>query len=111
MAEGRLRDIVERGRKAKRSDEQDPLLAYHSLREGSRGVESPPAPSNPLRDLTGWRYIRGFLQGYLRLDIDTTYTHRVLIVCFFLAGMIDAGAYNAYGCFVHMVVRPCYVHV
>ncbi|KAK6396407.1 hypothetical protein LTR65_009491 [Meristemomyces frigidus] len=47
------------------------------------------------------------VQGYLTADITTRWADLVLIVCFALSGLIDSGAYNAYECFVSMMVRDC----
>lgn len=45
-------------------------------------------------------------KAYLMCDVDTRWTDSILIFCYFLSGMIDAGAYNAYECFVSMMVSP-----
>jgi hypothetical protein len=43
-------------------------------------------------------------KDYLNADITTRWADLVLLVCFFVSGMVDAGAYNAYSCFVSMQV-------
>lgn len=56
------------------------------------------------------------LQDYLTSDIETHWAELPLIVCFFISGIIDAGAYNAYECFCSMQVgshlfgMSCIVH-
>jgi hypothetical protein len=45
------------------------------------------------------------VKDYLAAEVDTRWAELILIVCFFISGMIDAGAYNAYECFVSMQVR------
>ena len=51
------------------------------------------------------------VKDYLAAEVDSRWTELVLIVCFFISGMIDAGAYNAYECFCSMqvssVTLPC----
>ncbi|KAK3697798.1 hypothetical protein LTR37_017263 [Vermiconidia calcicola] len=42
------------------------------------------------------------LKRYLNADIGTRWADMILVVCFFISGLIDAGAYNAYGCFSSM---------
>ncbi|KAK3707534.1 hypothetical protein LTR37_012029 [Vermiconidia calcicola] len=42
------------------------------------------------------------LKRYLNADIETRWADLILVVCFFISGLIDAGAYNAYGCFSSM---------
>lgn len=44
------------------------------------------------------------LKEHVNADIDTRWADLVLIVCFFISGSIDAGAYNAYECFSSMQV-------
>lgn len=44
------------------------------------------------------------IRKYLTADIDKRFADLVLIVCFCIAGLIDAGAYNAYECFTSMQV-------
>ena len=48
---------------------------------------------------------------YLTADIDKRWGDLILIVCFFISGLIDAGAYNAYGCFTSMQVSCWHDHV
>jgi hypothetical protein len=51
---------------------------------------------------------------YLEAEITTRWADLTLIVCFFISGIIDAGAYNAYECFCSMQVchpSPKSVHV
>ncbi len=44
----------------------------------------------------------------LNEPIDTRWADLVLLVCFFVSGLVDAGAYNAYENFASMQVRrPC----
>ena len=42
---------------------------------------------------------------YLTADIDTQWADLILIVGFFISGLIDAGAYNAYQNFASMQVK------
>lgn len=35
-------------------------------------------------------------------DIDTRWGDLLLLVCFFIAGLVDSAAFNMYGCFVSM---------
>lgn len=44
-------------------------------------------------------------KNHLNAEITTRWADLVLIVCFFICGLIDAGAYNAYECFTAMQVR------
>jgi hypothetical protein len=44
------------------------------------------------------------VKAYLSADISTGWADLVLLACFFISGMVDAGAYNAYECFVSMQV-------
>lgn len=43
---------------------------------------------------------------FLNTNIHTNRADVLLIISFFISGMIDAGAYNAYECFTSMQVRP-----
>ena len=43
--------------------------------------------------------------NHLTSDIDVGRADLILIICFFISGLIDAGAYNAYECFTGMQVR------
>lgn len=36
------------------------------------------------------------------VDIDTRWGDLLLLVCFFVAGLVDSAAFNMYGCFVSM---------
>lgn len=44
------------------------------------------------------------VKHYLATDISTRWTDLVFIINFFISGMIDAGAFNAYECFCSMQV-------
>jgi hypothetical protein len=54
-----------------------------------------------------------WLQNHLTADISIRWAELQLIVSFFVSGMIDAGAYNAYECFCSMQVRsfPSATHI
>ncbi|KAK5064993.1 hypothetical protein LTR84_000828 [Exophiala bonariae] len=41
-------------------------------------------------------------QRYLYQDLDTSYMGLVVIVCFFISGLIDSVAFNSWNCFVQM---------
>ena len=45
------------------------------------------------------------LLEHLHTNVDSKRADIPLIISFFIAGMIDAGAYNAYECFCSMQVR------
>lgn len=79
------------------SDEERPLL--RSFPNPSR--YGPQIPIIKLRESSLWARV----QEYLNSDIDTRWAELQLIVSFFISGMIDAGAYNAYECFCSMQVR------
>lgn len=84
-------------RSSTHNDEQQPLLNGASNGALDHGARSTRADfQKPSR----WQRTRDWLQQ----DVDTTNADLVLIVCFFLAGLIDSGAYNAYTCFTHMMV-------
>lgn len=87
----------------KSSEERQSLLSFYqrySYRDGPRdGIVNgnlPPPPS-----ATG-RLQR--TKSYLTADISTRWADLVLMVCFFVSGLVDSGAYNAYSCFVSMQV-------
>ncbi|KAK6429749.1 hypothetical protein LTR95_014102 [Oleoguttula sp. CCFEE 5521] len=42
------------------------------------------------------------LKRHLLADLSIKYTDWILLLCFLISGMMDAGAYNAYSCFVSM---------
>lgn len=44
------------------------------------------------------------LKCYLTADVNTRWADLILIICFAISGLIDSGAYNAYECFVSMMV-------
>lgn len=45
------------------------------------------------------------LARHLTAEINTRHADLVLIVCFFVSGLIDAGAYNAFYVFTSLQVR------
>ena len=56
------------------------------------------------------------IKQYLAAEITTRWADLTLIACFFISGVIDAGAYNAYECFCSMQVflpssRPIHMQV
>lgn len=44
------------------------------------------------------------LNRFINTRIDTNRADILLIISFFISGMVDAGAYNAYSCFTSMQV-------
>jgi hypothetical protein len=87
----------------KSSEERQSLLSFYqrySYRDGPRDSivnrNLPPPPN-----ATGsWQRTK----AYLTADVSTRWADLVLMVCFFISGLVDSGAYNAYSCFVSMQV-------
>lgn len=78
--------------------EQEHLLPTTSISYGSQRTEDYTANKEfHLR-------LPSRMANYLDAEISTRWADLVLIVCFFMAGLIDAGAYNAYQCFTSMQV-------
>lgn len=67
----------------------------------SDGIENSTSVKNPNRG----RPTSSTAVQYVNTNIDTHRADLPLIVSFFISGMIDAGAYNAYECFTSMQVR------
>ncbi|EXJ87973.1 hypothetical protein A1O1_04900 [Capronia coronata CBS 617.96] len=44
----------------------------------------------------------GTVQRYLYQDLDVSYMSIVIIICFFISGLIDSVAFNSWSCFVDM---------
>jgi hypothetical protein len=94
----------------KTAEERQSLLSFYqrySYRDGPRDSivngNLPPPPN-----ATGsWQRTK----TYLTADVSTRWADLVLMVCFFISGLVDSGAYNAYSCFVSMQVsRSLHVH-
>jgi hypothetical protein len=86
------------------TDESDPLLAHYtrfSHQQQNGALEQQYDDSTDQKP--PWT---DHAKRYLNEDLDTQYTDFILLFCFLLTGIIDAGAYNAYQVFVSMVVRP-----
>ncbi|KAL2436569.1 hypothetical protein ABEF95_012223 [Exophiala dermatitidis] len=45
---------------------------------------------------------RGTVQRYLYQELDASYMSFVIILCFFISGLIDSVAFNSWNCFVDM---------
>lgn len=46
-----------------------------------------------------------WLKYWMTSEVSTAWADLILLVCFFISGLVDSGAYNAYECFVSMQVR------
>jgi hypothetical protein len=45
---------------------------------------------------------RGPVQRYFNRELDVAYMSIVIILCFFISGLIDSVAFNSWNCFVDM---------
>ena len=88
---------------APKLSERQSLLSFYqrySYRDGPRdnnangNIPPPPSPTSNVEKAT----------SYLTADISTRWADLVLMVNFFISGLVDSGAYNAYSCFVSMQV-------
>ncbi|KEF60981.1 uncharacterized protein A1O9_02545 [Exophiala aquamarina CBS 119918] len=53
-------------------------------------------------DLSGTLSMRVRTQSYLYDDFDCSYMSLIIIICFFISGLIDSVAFNSWNCFVQM---------
>lgn len=87
------------------TDERQPLLAHYT-----RFSDQIPSIRQPTRSHSTYNRSSGLASwprravAQLQVDISSRHTEWLLLACFFVNGMVDAGAYNAYECFVGMVV-------
>lgn len=44
----------------------------------------------------------GVIHRYSNHELDATYMSFVIMVCFFVSGMVDSVAFNSWSCFVNM---------
>src|ERR1700712_5638455 len=92
------------------AEERQSLLSFYqrySYRDGPRDSivngNLPPPPNTT----GGWQTTR----AYLTADVSTRCADLVLMVCFFISGLVYSGAYNAYSCFVSIQVsRSIHIH-
>ena len=96
---------------APRLSERQSLLSFYqrySYRDGPRdnivNGNLPPPPKAPTSNLKK-------ATSYLTADISTRWADLVLMVNFFISGLVDSGAYNAYSCFVSMQVSSKSLHL
>ena len=86
---------------APKLSERQSLLSFYqrySYRDGPRDSNGNPPP--PPSDTSSSEKAT----SYLMADVSTRWADLVLMVNFFISGLVDSGAYNAYSCFVSMQV-------
>jgi hypothetical protein len=86
------------------TDESDPLLAHYTRfsHQPQNGALEQQCDFSAEEEPSWTQRAK----CYLNEEITTQYTDFILLFCFLLTGIVDAGAYNAYQVFVSMVVRP-----
>ena len=95
-------------------EERQSLLSfYQRYSYSTHGGQSPRRRNTDTNSLLSPQNISSNWQDaktYLNAELSTKWAEIVLFACFFVSGFVDAGAYNAYECFISMQVRafdPC----